>query len=155
MSLNQINGIRERSKSKDRGPWISDWSEMARKTVIRRLAKRLPVDSDIARVVERIDEDYDFGPNGRTEGAVADEDGVTHTEARPAEAKAPAKARGAAAAKLNPKQATEAAAPSAPAPEGNPASSSDADFEEVELGVDADHDGADDLGSEDNFEDPI
>lgn len=99
MSAQQIEGIRERSKAKDSGPWKTDWSEMARKTVIRRLAKRLPVDSDIARVVQRIDEDYDLQPSGQ---AVTphDEDGVVIENQ---DAAKPAKARGAAAAKLNPK----------------------------------------------------
>ncbi|WP_168222031.1 recombinase RecT [Aquisphaera giovannonii] len=99
MSTKQIEGIRERSKSKDKGPWQTDWSEMARKTVIRRLAKRLPVDSDIARVVQHIDEDYDFQPSGQ---AVTphDEDGVVLENQENAK---PAKARGSAAAKLNPK----------------------------------------------------
>ena len=100
MSLKKIEAIRERSKSKDKGPWVTDWEEMARKTVIRRLAKRLPVDSDIARVVERIDEDYDFKPS---QEAPEDDlpDVIEQTEAKP---KPAAKARGGAAAKLNPKQ---------------------------------------------------
>ena len=101
MSLKQIEGIRERSKSKDSGPWKTDWSEMARKTAIRRLAKRLPVDSDISRVVERIDEDYDIKPTGQV-SAPHDEDGVVLDNEAATEGK-PAKTRGAAAAKLNPK----------------------------------------------------
>lgn len=106
MSFKQIEGIRARSKAGESGPWKTDWSEMARKTVIRRLAKRLPVDSDIARVVERIDEDYDFKATGGNPRQ-ADADGVIeHTDDEPAE-KPPAKARGAAAAWLNPKPAPE------------------------------------------------
>lgn len=102
MSLKQIESIRERSKSKDSGPWKTDWSEMARKTVIRRLAKRLPVDSDIARVVERIDEDYDLKPGGQVStpdgnGVVLDNDPADTAE------KPSAKRRGAAAEKLAPK----------------------------------------------------
>lgn len=44
-------------------PWSTDWSEMARKTVFRRLSKYLPSSTDrddFHRAVERIDEDYDF-----------------------------------------------------------------------------------------------
>lgn len=100
MSLKQIEAIRERSKSKDSGPWKTDWSEMARKTAIRRLSKRLPVDSDMSRVVERIDEDYDLAPAGRAD-TPHDEDGVLLDNA--AAEKPPAKTKGAAAAKLNPK----------------------------------------------------
>lgn len=43
MGRNQIEAIRARSKSKDDGPWITDWIEMAKKTVTRRLFKYLPV----------------------------------------------------------------------------------------------------------------
>jgi recombination protein RecT len=100
MSLKQIEAIRGRSKSGDSGPWKTDWSEMARKTAIRRLSKRLPVDSDMSRVVERIDEDYDLAPAGRPD-STHDEDGVVLDHA--AADKPPAKTKGAAAAKLNPK----------------------------------------------------
>ena len=100
MSLQQIDAIKARSKSTGFGPWVTDWSEMARKTVIRRLSKRLPVDSDIARVVQQIDEDYDMKSTASSSYPVADEDGVIDHEP---EEKAPAKARGAAASKLNPK----------------------------------------------------
>jgi recombination protein RecT len=83
------------SKGKNYGEW---W----RKTAIRRLSKRLPVDSDIARVVERIDEDYEFRQPGKPEPEIT-EDGeiIEHAPEKPA------KARGAAAAKLNPKPAAQ------------------------------------------------
>lgn len=102
MSLQQIENIRSRSKSGEHGPWKTDWSEMARKTVIRRLAKRLPVDSDIASVVQHVDEDYDFRPQGQSSTAAHDADGVL-VEQDEVKAK-PGKAKGSAAAKLNPKQ---------------------------------------------------
>jgi recombination protein RecT len=119
MSLKQIEGIRERSKSKDKGPWQTDWSEMARKTVLRRLSKRLPVDSDIARVVERIDEDYDFKPNDSAE--TPDPDVVIDNETGEVKEKPPAKTRGAAASKLNPKP--KAAEPEPPVIDHEPAES--------------------------------
>lgn len=48
MSLEEIEKVRAVSKSKDNqyGPWVQWFSEMARKTVMRRLAKRLPQSSD-------------------------------------------------------------------------------------------------------------
>ena len=128
MSFQQIEAIRGRSKSGEKGPWQTDWSEMARKTVIRRLSKRLPVDSDISRVVERIDEDYDFKPGGGVQTPDVDEDGVVIEQ--PEEAKTPAKKQGAAAAKLNPKPAAKPQEPAevedavvdqSPASEGPPA----------------------------------
>jgi len=42
MSNAEIDKIRQRSKAKDYGPWVTDFTEMARKTVFRRLCKRLP-----------------------------------------------------------------------------------------------------------------
>lgn len=46
MGLEEIDKVRNVSRSKDKGPWVDWWSEMARKTVMRRLAKRLPMSSD-------------------------------------------------------------------------------------------------------------
>jgi recombination protein RecT len=43
MTRAEVDAIRARSRAKDSGPWVSDYTEMARKTVLRRLAKRLPL----------------------------------------------------------------------------------------------------------------
>lgn len=51
MSLEEINKVRGVSRSKDKGPWVDWFSEMARKTVMRRLAKRLPMSSDLEEQV--------------------------------------------------------------------------------------------------------
>ena len=47
MGRSHIESIRSRSKSKDDGPWKTDWAEMAKKTVVRRLFKYLPVSIDV------------------------------------------------------------------------------------------------------------
>lgn len=47
MSKAQVEKVREVSRSKSNGPWVKWWDEMARKTVIRRLAKRLPMSTDM------------------------------------------------------------------------------------------------------------
>ena len=66
MSKDEIEAIRlEASKSKSDdgkpyGPWKNYYGEMARKTVLRRLSKRLPLSSDLARVIERIDAMHTF-----------------------------------------------------------------------------------------------
>jgi recombination protein RecT len=52
MSKSQIDAIRARSKSSDSGPWVTDYNEMARKTVIRRLFKYLPVSVELAQAFE-------------------------------------------------------------------------------------------------------
>lgn len=46
MSAAQINAIRDRSRAKNNGPWVTDWNEMARKTVIRRASKYWPSSTD-------------------------------------------------------------------------------------------------------------
>lgn len=47
MGRNQVEAIRVRSKAKDSGPWVTDWAEMAKKTVVRRLFKYLPVSIEV------------------------------------------------------------------------------------------------------------
>lgn len=69
MTVDDVNRIRDRSdayrafkagKIKST-PWSTDWSEMARKTVFRRLSKYLPASTDrdsLHSAAERIDEEY-------------------------------------------------------------------------------------------------
>lgn len=58
MSRAEIEGIQRRSKANSKGfsPWQSDWVEMARKTVVKRLAKYLPLSPELSRAIE-IDND--------------------------------------------------------------------------------------------------
>ncbi len=53
MNRQQIEQVRAVSRAKDDGPWSTWWGEMARKTVLRRLAKRLPMSTDIEAEFER------------------------------------------------------------------------------------------------------
>ncbi|PTR42057.1 recombination protein RecT [Rhodococcus sp. OK611] len=53
MSIEDIEAIRKRSKASGSGPWVTDWNEMARKTVLKRLAKWLPLSSEFANAVQR------------------------------------------------------------------------------------------------------
>lgn len=53
MRKSEIEKVRNVSRAKNNGPWVSWWSEMARKTVMRRLAKRLPMSSDLEEAFER------------------------------------------------------------------------------------------------------
>lgn len=50
MTKSEIDAIRKRSKAANNGPWVTDYLEMARKTVIRRICKFLPasVELDVA-----------------------------------------------------------------------------------------------------------
>jgi len=56
MDLETINKIRNVSRSKDKGPWADWWDEMARKTVMRRLSKRLPMSTDLEETIFSRDE---------------------------------------------------------------------------------------------------
>ena len=64
MSKKDIERVRAVSRAKNGGPWSQWWEEMAKKTVIRRLSKRLPMSTDrdeaIRRVIERDDEMTDL-----------------------------------------------------------------------------------------------
>lgn len=56
MSVEDVEAIRKRSRSGNAGPWVSDFAEMAKKTVVRRHSKRLPLSTDIDGVVHEDDE---------------------------------------------------------------------------------------------------
>jgi recombination protein RecT len=56
MSVEDVNAIRARSRSGNSGPWVSDFAEMAKKTVVRRHAKRLPMSTDLDDVLRADDE---------------------------------------------------------------------------------------------------
>lgn len=51
MTHNQIEKVRALSKASQNGPWVSHWEEMAKKTVIRRLFKYLPVSIEMQKAV--------------------------------------------------------------------------------------------------------
>lgn len=60
MSVEEIEKVRKVSRSGDKGPWKQWWSEMARKTVFRRLAKSLPNAADLAQVLDHDNENFDL-----------------------------------------------------------------------------------------------
>lgn len=62
MTKDEIDQIRARSKASGSGPWVTDYSEMAKKTVLRRLCKLLPLTVDIQTqiaVQDRTEFDFD------------------------------------------------------------------------------------------------
>ena len=67
MTVAEVEKVRSVSRAGKSGPWAQWWDEMAKKTVIRRLAKRLPMSSDLDDLIRRDDALYDF--NGAREHA--------------------------------------------------------------------------------------
>ena len=72
MSIGEVDKIRKRSPSGEKGPWVTDYEQMALKTVIRRGWKYLPMSIEMqkAEVIERAVDD------GKTAGLVIDGDSV-------------------------------------------------------------------------------
>lgn len=73
MTRDEINAIRSRSRSGNSGPWVSDFAEMARKSVIRRICKSLPLSVEMstalhAQAVAESGEAPDFGDLADTVG---------------------------------------------------------------------------------------
>lgn len=81
LSPNDIEKIRAASRSKDKGPWIDWWPEMAKKSAIRRLAKRLPMSTDLDDLIRRDDALYDFD-GAREDARIAHADRPTSLSAR-------------------------------------------------------------------------
>lgn len=60
MSVADVEKVRSSSRASNNGPWVQWWDEMARKTVIRRIAKRLPSSADLDQVLENDNEAVGF-----------------------------------------------------------------------------------------------
>lgn len=60
MSRGEINSIRARSKAGQSGPWVTDFAEMARKTVTRRCLKYAPMSVEMSKALAS-DEAADTG----------------------------------------------------------------------------------------------
>lgn len=60
MSLEEIVAVRKRSRASGNGPWVTDFGEMSKKTVVKRGLKTVPMSSQLAAAVE-IDNRYESG----------------------------------------------------------------------------------------------
>ena len=60
LDVNEVEKIKAASKTSDRGPWVDWWDQMAVKSAIKRLAKRLPIARDIEQVLARDNFMYDL-----------------------------------------------------------------------------------------------
>lgn len=67
MKVPEVEAIRARSRYGKYGPWVTDWGEMAKKTVLRRGAKYLPLSSE--RLARAMDVDNDDFVDGESQHA--------------------------------------------------------------------------------------
>jgi recombination protein RecT len=56
MTKDEVDAIRKRSKAAGNGPWVTDYDEMAKKTVLRRMSKRWDLSSEVAEVINDDDD---------------------------------------------------------------------------------------------------
>lgn len=57
MTRDEVDAIRKRSKSANNGPWVTDFDEMAKKTVFKRASKWCELSSEIRDAIEHDDRD--------------------------------------------------------------------------------------------------
>lgn len=57
MTMDDVESIRKRSKSPDKGPWVTDYAAMAMKTVFKRLSKWISLSPEIRDAIET-EQDY-------------------------------------------------------------------------------------------------
>jgi recombination protein RecT len=70
LSKDEVNAVRSRSKSATKGPWVTDFWEMSKKTAFRRLCKWLTLSPDLLQHIANEDE-AEFGHNYRQQNASA------------------------------------------------------------------------------------
>jgi recombination protein RecT len=64
MTIDEVNAIRKASQNANSSTWVNHWSEMAKKTAFRRLAKWLPLSSDrLNTAIAMHDAEFDYGPS--------------------------------------------------------------------------------------------
>ncbi len=51
MTVTEVEAIRKRSRASGNGPWVTDWNAMAKKTLIKQLAKWLPLSAEFNAAV--------------------------------------------------------------------------------------------------------
>ena len=59
MTMEEVAAIRSRSRAGSSGPWVTDFAEMSKKSVFRRLSKWLPLSPEIRSATEADDDQYE------------------------------------------------------------------------------------------------
>lgn len=60
MSKDDVDAIRKRSRASGSGPWVTDYAEMAKKTVFKRCAKWIQLSSEVMDAIRHDDEQYEM-----------------------------------------------------------------------------------------------
>lgn len=60
MPRSEIDAVRKRSKASDSGPWVTDFAEMAKKSVTRRCLKYAPMSAEMSKALAA-DESFESG----------------------------------------------------------------------------------------------
>ena len=79
LPVSEIEKVRKRSKAASDGPWVTDWDEMAKKTVIKRHAKLAPLSVEFQRAVA-LEERANLGES-QSDLLGMDDDNVIEAEA--------------------------------------------------------------------------
>jgi recombination protein RecT len=72
MSKGDIDKVRKRSRAATNGPWVTDWDEMAKKTVFRRHSKWLPLSVYTRDAIEKDDDAMDIPRQVETSSVAID-----------------------------------------------------------------------------------
>jgi phage RecT family recombinase len=81
MSKEDIDKIRKRSKAANDGPWVTDYDEMAKKTVIKRHAKLAPLSVEFQKAVA-LEERANLGESQSDLLGMDNDDGITDVESK-------------------------------------------------------------------------
>lgn len=114
MTKPEVDAIRGRSPAGRSGPWVSDYIEMAKKTIVRRMCKMLPLSVEMAKALT-LQDAVDTGDYSHVDFDCIDGDEVKEIESvKEAPEQAEDSTRGAGALKDKLKNGNGHAAPEAP-----------------------------------------
>ena len=65
LTMKDVNGVKDRSKARDNGPWITDYDEMARKTAVRKISKYILKSPELMKALEADDAQFEFNQQAR------------------------------------------------------------------------------------------
>lgn len=112
MTKGEIDKIRQRSRAGNNGPWVTDYDQMALKTVLRRMSKRWDLTAELA---DAVSSDADTPADIRVTAANLDDIRLPSFTPKPI-AEAPKPEPIEVAAPVKAPEPAEVAAPEAPAP---------------------------------------